>query len=522
MINYTILAVVIAYFIIVIAVGYYFYHKSTTLSDYILGGRSLNPYVTALSAQASDMSSWLLMGLPGAVYALGLGEAWIGIGLAIGSYGAWLIIAKRLRVYTEVSQNSLTLSSFFTNRYKDEKGLLRDVSAIIILVFFVVYVASGFVGAGKVFTIILGLGEEDKNIAIIVAAAVIVAYTFLGGFKAVCWTDMLQGMLMIIALVVVPIAAVVTLGGWGEVTAIWDSPLSGLPEHFTSLMYDGGEKITLIAIVSLLAWGLGYFGMPHIVVRYTAIKNPNDLKISRRVATIWIVVSLACACLVGLIGRAWAIHSGTALSLIGNEETIFIAMAGALFTTVIAGIIYAAILAAVMSTADSQLLVASSAVSNDLYKRFAKNGKELSDNKLMWLSRLIVALVAVIAAIMALSGNNTIMKLVSYAWAGFGAAFGPLVLVSLFWRRANAKGALAGMIVGFITVIVWNTCLIGGGIIGGGNYCIYDTGLYELVPGFVFSLLAIILVSMFTEEPSQEILDEYQEYEDEMKRLEAE
>ena len=519
MINYTILAVVIAYFVIVIAVGYYFYHKSTTLSDYILGGRSLNPYVTALSAQASDMSSWLLMGLPGAVYALGLGEAWIGIGLAIGSYGAWLIIAKRLRVYTEVSQNSLTLSSFFTNRYKDEKGLLRDVSAIIILVFFVVYVASGFVGAGKVFTIILGLSENDKNIAIIVAAAVIVAYTFLGGFKAVCWTDMLQGMLMVIALVVVPIATVVTLGGWGEVTAIWNTAAT-LPDHFTDIMYDGGEKITLIAIVSLLAWGLGYFGMPHIVVRYTAIKNPNDLKISRRVATIWIVVSLACACLVGLIGRAWAVDTGTVLA--GGDETIFIALAGALFTTVIAGIIYAAILAAVMSTADSQLLVASSAVANDLYKRFGKKGKEMSDSQLMWLSRLVVAIVAIVAAIMALSGNATIMKLVSYAWAGFGAAFGPLVLISLFWKRANAKGALAGMLVGFITVIVWNTCLIGGGIIGGGSYCIYDTGLYELVPGFVFSLIAIILVSQFTEEPSQEILDEYQEYEAEMKRLESE
>ncbi|MBQ5447815.1 MAG: sodium:proline symporter, partial [Candidatus Methanomethylophilus sp.] len=281
-----------------------------------------------------------------------------------------------------------------------------------------------------------------------------------------------------------------------------------------------GEKITLIAIVSLLAWGLGYFGMPHIVVRYTAIKNPNDLKISRRVATIWIVVSLACACLVGLIGRAWAIDTGTVL--VGGDETIFIALAGALFTTVIAGIIYAAILAAVMSTADSQLLVASSAVANDLYKRFGKKGKEMSDSQLMWLSRLVVAIVAIVAAIMALSGNATIMKLVSYAWAGFGAAFGPLVLVSLFWKRANAKGALAGMIVGFITVILWNTCLIGGGIIGGGSYCIYDTGLYELVPGFVFSLLAIILVSQFTEEPSQEILDEYQEYEAEMKRLESE
>ncbi|MBQ4412485.1 MAG: sodium:proline symporter, partial [Candidatus Methanomethylophilus sp.] len=247
---------------------------------------------------------------------------------------------------------------------------------------------------------------------------------------------------------------------------------------------------------------------------------PNDLRISRRVATIWIVVSLACACLVGLIGRAWAIDTGTVL--VGGDETIFIALAGALFTTVIAGIIYAAILAAVMSTADSQLLVASSAVANDLYKRFGKKGKEMSDSQLMWLSRLVVAIVAIVAAIMALSGNATIMKLVSYAWAGFGAAFGPLVLISLFWKRANAKGALAGMLVGFITVIVWNTCLIGGGIIGGGSYCIYDTGLYELVPGFVFSLLAIILVSKFTEEPSQEILDEYQEYEAEMKRLETE
>ena len=522
MINYTIMAVVLVYFIIVIGVGYFYYHRSSNLSDYILGGRTLNPYVTALSAQASDMSSWLLMGLPGAIYAAGLGEVWIGIGLAIGSYAAWLLIAKRLRVYTEVSKNSLTLSSFFSNRFRDEKGFLRDVSAIIILVFFTIYVASGFVGAGKVFTIILGLEESDKNIAIIVAALVIVAYTFLGGFKAVCWTDLLQGMLMVVALVVVPIAAVFTMGGWGEVTSNWDE-VSIEVAHFTDLFYDGGAPLTVITIVSLLAWGLGYFGMPHIVVRYTAIKNPNDLKIARRVATIWIVICLACACLVGLIGRAWAHSQGIETDFVGTaKETIFIAMAGAMFATAIAGIIYAAILAAVMSTADSQLLVASSAISNDLYKRFKKKEPGLDDKQLMWLSRIVVAVIAVIAAAMALSGNNSIMDLVSYAWAGFGAAFGPLVITALFWKRANAKGALAGMLVGFATVILWNTFLISGGIIGAGEYCLYNTQLYELVPGFVFSLLTIISVSLLTEEPSKEIVDEFETYEEEMEKLASE
>lgn len=519
MINYTVMAVVIIYFAIVIAVGYYYYHRSTNLADYILGGRTLNPYVTALSAQASDMSSWLLMGLPGAVYASGLGEVWIGIGLAIGSYGAWLLIAKRLRVYTEVSKNSLTLSSFFSNRFGDKSGLLRDISAIIILVFFTVYVASGFVGAGKVFTLILGLSDSDKTIAILVAAAVIVAYTFLGGFKAVCWTDLLQGMLMVVALVVVPIAAVVSLGGWGEVNAQWDVVAASVP-HFTDIFYDGGVPLTAITIISLLVWGLGYFGMPHIIVRYTAIKNPNDLKISRRVATIWIVVSLACACLVGLIGRAWMeANPGTPLD---GSETIFLTLADTLFPTAIAGIIFAAILAAVMSTADSQLLVASSCISNDLYKRAKKKEPGLNDKQLMWLSRIIVAVIAVIAAAIALSGNNSIMSLVSFAWGGFGSAFGPLVILALFWKRANAKGALAGMIVGFLTAILWNTFLISGGIIGAGEYCIFDTQLYELAPGFLFSMIAMIVVSLITEEPPQEVLDEYETFEKEMEKLASE
>ena len=519
MINYTVMAVVIIYFAIVIGVGYYYYHRSTNLSDYILGGRTLNPYVTALSAQASDMSSWLLMGLPGAVYASGLGEVWIGIGLAIGSYGAWLLIAKRLRVYTEVSKNSLTLSSFFSNRFGDKSGILRDFSAIIILVFFTVYVASGFVGAGKVFTLILGLSESDKTIAIIVAAIVIVAYTFLGGFKAVCWTDLLQGMLMVVALVVVPIAAVISLGGWGEVTTQWDA-ISAVVPHYTDIFYDGGVPLTAITIISLLVWGLGYFGMPHIIVRYTAIRDPNDLKISRRVATIWIVISLACACLVGLIGRAWMeANPGTPMD---GSETIFLVLADSLFATAIAGVIFAAILAAVMSTADSQLLVASSCISNDLYKRVKHKEPGLNDKQLMWLSRIVVAVIAAIAAGIALSGNNSIMDLVSFAWGGFGAAFGPLVILALFWKRANAMGAFAGMVVGFVTVIVWNTCLVAGGIIGAGAYCIYDTQLYELAPGFLFAFITTVVVSLLTKEPDQDVLDEYAEFEKEMEKLASE
>lgn len=514
--NYTILAVVVVYFIVVIGIGYYYYNKSSSLSDYILGGRSLNPYVTALSAQASDMSSWLLMGLPGAILVAGLGEIWIGIGLGIGSYLSWLLIAKRLRVYTEVSKNSLTLSSFFSNRFRDDKGYLRDLSAIIILVFFTVYVASGFVGAAEVFHIIFD--EVSRNVAIIIAAVVIVTYTFLGGFKAVCWTDFLQGMLMVIALVIVPIAAISELGGWGGVTDIWDNVTSLDVAHFTDILYDGGEKIGIITLVSLLAWGFGYFGMPHVIIRYTAIKDPNELKVARRVATVWLVICLVSAALIGLVGRAW-IDSGSGSLLNGNSETIFIAMAGGLFATVIAGVIYSAILAAVMSTADSQLLVASSAVSNDLYQRFAKEGHALSDNKLMWLSRAVVAIIAVIAALLALSGNNSIMELVSYAWAGFGAAFGPLVICALFWKRTNAKGALAGMLVGFVTIIFWNTCMVSGGIIGNGSLMIVDTGLYELVPGFILSLITIIAVSLLTGEPDKEVLDEYDAFEEEMKKL---
>lgn len=506
--DYIIICAVIAvYFVIVIGVGYYFYHRSTTLSDYLLGGRTLNPYVTALSAQASDMSSWLLMGLPGAIYLAGMGQAWIGIGLAIGSYISWLVIAKRLRIYSEKAGNSLTLSEFFSNRFNDTKGYLRDISAVIILVFFVLYVASGFVGAANVFGFVLP--QLDYTWAVVLGAAVIVLYTFLGGFKAVCWTDLLQGMLMVVAIVVVPVAAVATLGGWSDTAAILDN-VASIPDHFMNLFYENGELIGAISIISSLAWGLGYFGMPHVIIRYTAIRDPKDLKISRRVATIWIVICLAAACLMAVIGRAF-VESGHASLINGNAETIYIVMAGALFTTVIAAVIYSAILAAIMSTADSQLLVASSAVTNDLSKRFFKD-KSVSDGTLMWISRLVVVFIAVIAAGIAIADISSIMGLVSYAWAGFGAAFGPLVILALFWKKSNWQGALAGMLVGFVTTIFWNTCMLSGGILGGGSLMIVDTGLYELVPAFILSLVANIVVSLKTGGPSPEIEQEYDEY----------
>jgi len=510
--DYVILAVIVAYFAIVIAVGYYFYHRSSTLSDYILGGRTLNPYVTALSAQASDMSSWMLMGLPGAIFISGLGEAWIGIGLAIGAYISWLVVAKRLRIYSEKAGDSLTLSQFFSNRFHDEKGYLRDLSAVIILVFFIFYVASGFVGAAHVFSYVIP--EFDYNWAVITAAAVIVIYTFLGGFKAVCWTDFLQGMLMVIAVVVVPIAAVCAMGGWADTTA-WLDNLHGVPDHFGSLLHSGGATIGALAILSSLAWGLGYFGMPHVIVRYTAIKDPKDLKISRRVAMIWMVVSLTAAIMVGYIGRAYVVSGGAEL-LGGNRETIFIVMAGGLFASAIAAIVYAAILAAVMSTADSQLLVASSAISNDLIKRFSKDKVTLSNAKLMWISRAVVIIIAIIAAAIALMDVSSIMSLVSYAWAGFGAAFGPIVVLALFWKKGNANGAFAGMLVGFITVILWNTFLVSGGVLPsiiGSDMCLYNTGLYELVPAFLLAIIVNVLVSIYTGGPTAEIEAEYDDYE---------
>ncbi len=479
----------IVYFALVLGVGFYFYKRSSSMEDYILGGRSMNPYVTALSAQASDMSSWLLMGLPGAVLLAGMGEAWIGIGLAIGSYLSWLFVAKKLRKHSVVAGNALTVPEFFSNRYKDEKGYLRFICSIIILFFFVIYVASGFKGCGITLQTIFP--EISFGAAMAVGAIIIIAYTFMGGFKAVCWTDFFQGMLMLVAILVVPLAAIGSLGGWGELQAAWDSV--GV-ENYMDLFWDGGAPLTAIAILSLLAWAFGYFGMPHIIVRYMSIRDPEEVKISRRVSLIWITIALFAAILVGLVGRAYIGEAAIADGF--NAEHIFIEMAGDLFPPIIAGLLFAAVMAAIMSTADSQLLVASSAITNDI---LGKYGKYKGQPKiLMWISRLIVVLVAVFALILALYGGDSIMGLVSYAWAGFGAAFGPLMILSLYWKRMNFYGALASVFVGFITVILWNTFLSG-------------TGIYELLPGFVFALIAGVVVSLATPEPSADIQKEFDE-----------
>jgi len=488
-----VLVAFIAYFAFVLGIGYYFYNKSHNMEDYILGGRSMNPYVTAMSAQASDMSSWLLMGLPGSVLLLGLGEAWIGIGLAIGSYLSWLFVAKKLRVHSEVSGNALTMPEFFSNRFKDNKGILRIVAAVIILFFFVIYVASGFKGCGVIFQTIFP--EVGLEIAIIIGAIIVIAYTFMGGYKAVSWTDFFQAILMVIAIVVVPVATIGnTTGGWDAISAGLDS----LGTDFMNLFYDGGSPLGFIAILSLMAWAFGYFGMPHVVVRYMSIKDPKQVKVARRVSLIWIVIALSFAILVGVVGRGYFIVTYGGIPDGFNAEHIFVFLSGSMFPAIIAGVLYAAIMAAIMSTADSQLLVAASSITNDIVgkTKWAIGQPDLA-KKLMWIARFVVIIVAVLAFFLALYGGNSIMGLVSYAWAGFGAAFGPLMILSLYWKRMNLTGAIASMFVGFLTVILWNTFLAG------------PTGIYELLPAFIFSLIAGIVVSLVTKVPDQDIIEEF-------------
>ncbi len=491
-----VLVAFIVYFIFVLGIGYYFYNKSHNMEDYILGGRSMNPYVTAMSAQASDMSSWLLMGLPGAVLLLGLGEAWIGIGLAIGSYLSWLFVAKKLRIHSEVSGNALTMPEFFSNRFNDKKGLLRLVAAVIILFFFVIYVASGFKGCGVIFQTIFP--EIGLEVAMIIGAIIVIAYTFMGGYKAVSWTDFFQAILMVIAIIVVPLVTIGnTTGGWDAINA----GLQDLGTDFLNIFYDGGQPMTFIAILSLLAWAFGYFGMPHIVVRYMSIRDPKEVKVARRVSLIWIIFALSFAILVGVVGRGYLIVEYGGIPDGFNAEHIFVFLSGSMFPALIAGVLYAAIMAAIMSTADSQLLVASSSITNDILSKTKwAQGQENLDKKLMWIARGIVIVIAVLAIILALYGGSNIMGLVSYAWAGFGAAFGPLMILSLYWKRMNLYGALAAMFTGFLTVILWNTFLSG-------------TGIYELLPGFILAFIVGVVVSLITPAPEQEIIDEFEKAE---------
>ncbi|MGE7726019.1 sodium/proline symporter PutP [Bacillus cereus] len=466
-------------------IGYWSYKKTSDLSDYMLGGRGLGPAVTALSAGASDMSGWMLMGLPGAMYATGLSSVWIAIGLLIGAYANYLIIAPRLRTYTEVANDSITIPDFLENRFKDRTKILRFVSAIVILVFFTFYASAGLVSGGRLFENSFNL---DYKIGLFVTVGVVVAYTLFGGFLAVSWTDFVQGCIMFIALVLVPIVAFTDVGG---VTETFNTIKQVDASHLD--MFKG---TTILGIISFLAWGLGYFGQPHIIVRFMAITSIKDLKTSRRIGIGWMTISIIGAMLTGLLGIAYYAKNNATLQ---DPEMVFVTFSNILFHPYITGFLLSAILASIMSSISSQLLVISSAVTEDFYKTFFR--RNASDKELVFIGRLSVLVVAMIAVVLAYHPSDTILTLVGYAWAGFGSAFGPAILLSLYWKRTNKWGVLAGMIVGAVVVIAWVQIPSLKAI------------MYEMVPGFFCSLLTVIVVSLLTKEPVKAVHREFNEME---------
>lgn len=498
----SIMAAIIIYLLSVLAVGVIYIKKNNTVDDFYLGGRKLGPFVTAMSAEASDMSSWLLMGLPGVAYLSGVADAfWTAIGLAIGTYVNWLIVAKRIRHYSHIAGDAITLPDFFSKRYRDKNNILTCLAAIIIVIFFIPYTASGFAACGKLFYSLFGV---DYVSAMIISAVVIVGYTALGGFLAASVTDFMQSIVMTIALVVVVTFGITSVGG---LSVVMDNAMN-LPGYLSltssyNVADDTASAYGFITIISTLAWGVGYFGMPHILLRFMAIGDVDKLNLSRRVATAWVIVSLGVAVFIGIVGYAMS-QAGVIEILIGsNSETIIVKIASVIsshgiFPSFIAGIILAGILAATMSTADSQLLAAASSVSQNLLQDFL--GIELSERTSMLVARATVIVIAVVAAFIAKDPDSSVFNIVSFAWAGFGAAFGPVVLFSLFWRRSNKWGALAGMFFGGSMVFVW-------------KYLIRPLGgvwnIYELLPAFLIACLAIVMVSLLTEAPSDEIIKEF-------------
>jgi SSS family solute:Na+ symporter/sodium/proline symporter len=472
------------YFIVMLGIGFYAYKKSTSdVSGFMLGGRSLSPSVTALSAGASDMSGWMLMGLPGAMYLTGLSSTWIAIGLVIGAYFNYLIVAPRLRTYTELANDSITLPDFFENRFGDSSHVLRLVSSVVIILFFTLYTSSGIVAGGKLFESSFGLSYE---IGLYITAGVVVLYTLFGGFLAVSLTDFVQGCIMFLALVLVPFVVINDVGG---VNAMQQSINTINPELLN--MFDG---VGILAIVSAMAWGLGYFGQPHIIVRFMAIRSVKDLPVARRIGMTWMIVSVFGAIATGYAGIAYVAKSGAKLQ---DPETIFIVLSQVLFHPLIAGFLLAAILAAIMSTISSQLLVTSSSLTGDFYQAFLN--KKASDKQLVLVGRISVLLVALLAVTLAYDRNSSILSLVSNAWAGFGAAFGPIVILSLYWRKMNRNGALAGMLTGAITVLLWIYLPV---TINGQAL---SSVMYEIVPGFILATIAIIVVSKLSAKDEPEI-----------------
>ncbi len=477
----------VIYFLAVLTIGFVFFFKSKGggEKEYFLGGRNMGPWVTALSAQASDMSAWLLMGLPGSILAFGFGEVWIGIGLALGTAANWIFTAKRLRSFSKAAGDSITLPQYLSNRFGGGKTVLQTVCALIFLVCFTVYVASAFVAGTDVFTTVFP--ALDRTAAMVIFAAIILVYTFTGGFKAVCWTDFFQGFLMLVAVLAVPILAAVS----------GDANPEYLKETYTYL--DGGKEVACAFvgtpfeaswqdIASGLAWGLGYFGMPHILVRFMSIRKAKEVKTAATVAIIWVVIALGAVTVMAILGR---MILGPEILASGSQKMVFIELAKKYFHPVLAGLLMSAIIAASMSTADSQLLVASSSFTSDIYKPIIRKGAK--DKEIMWIGRAVVVIVAIVAFFIASSkgsGAQAIMNLVENAWAGFGSAFGPVVILSLFWKRFNYQGALAGVIAGAVVDVTWLFTGLSA-----------STGIYELIPGFAVGLIAAVVVALLTRKP---------------------
>ena len=495
----------VVYLLMMVIIGAVCAKNNNSAEDYFLGGRKLGGFVAALSAQASDMSGWLLMGLPGAIYLTGVGgDGWVAVGLLIGTIINWLVISKRLRRYTIRANNAVTLPTYFENRFHDKKRVLLTIASVVIVIFFMVYCASALSAGGQLFESIFGI---DYKIALTIGALVILVYTFMGGFMAVCVTDFIQGMLMLVAILTVPLLALFLMnrGGMTIASGLTAEGNVANSANFVNLMKYGDHNTSFVNIISGLGWGLGYFGMPHILVRFMAVKNEKELKKSKVVAIVWVALSLFFACFIGVIGRAYMqsalVESGSEKVFIEMIKKVFINELGIPF---VAGIFLCGVLAAIMSTADSQLLVSASSVAEDIYKGLIN--KKADDKKVLLMSRVTVFVVAVLAYIIALNPDNTIMGLVSNAWAGLGAAFGPVVVMSLFWKRTNFAGAVSGIVSGALTVIIWDYLPLAGGRTLGSA-----TGLYSLVVGFAVSLIAIVAASLIGKAPSEEMLKEFED-----------
>lgn len=503
-INFCIMAAMVVYLLMMLAIGFIFSKNNGDSTDFYLGGRKMGPLVTAMSAEASDMSSWLLMGLPGLAYFAGICEPfWTALGLGIGTYLNWLFVSRRLRRYS-ANINAFTVPQFFSKRFHDEKNALSAIAALIIIIFFVPYTASGFAACGKLFNSLFGV---DYTVAMVISATIIVLYTIMGGFKAVSTTDFIQSCVMSVALIAVLCFGINAAGGWGAVV----SNAQSLPGHLSlTNIYDAasGSAVSyggVIAIISTLAWGLGYFGMPHILLRFMAIEDEKKLILSRRVASVWVFVAMGAAIVIGVVGLGVS-KAGVLeyLTDAGSAETIMVRLSGlisqhGIAAALLAGVILAGVLAATMSTADSQMLAAASSVSENIIVEFL--GKKIDDKKKLLIARIAIIVIAVLGIIFAMDPNSSVFRIVSFAWAGFGGAFGPLVLLALFWKRTNKAGALAGLISGGAMVFIWKFLVKPlGGVFA----------IYELLPAFIVSLIFIVVVSLLTAEPDKSILEEFE------------